>query len=131
MENAQQVRAALYVEVAKIVLAALIAFVALASTAGQRIDLENLAKGEQNSSSTEETNGKPYTAYTVKDIKALMDTLSTVRSIYTDIPKHDSMELMRKLLYASVGALPYLLLCSRGSPSEPRRYGSPLSFSVR
>lgn len=77
MENTQQVRAALYVEVAKIVLAALIAFAALAFTAGQRIDLENLAKGEQNTSRMEETNGKPYTAATVKEIKALIDTLST------------------------------------------------------
>jgi hypothetical protein len=79
MEKTKQVRAGLYVEAATIALAALIAFTVLVFTAGQRIDLENLAKGEQNTSRVEKNNGKPYTACTVKDIKALLDTLNTGR----------------------------------------------------
>lgn len=64
-------------DIPKIALAALIACVALVCTAGQKIDLENLAKGEQNISRIEENNGKHYTAYNVKDIKALLGPLST------------------------------------------------------
>jgi hypothetical protein len=53
MANTKQVRGGLYVEAATIALAALIAFAALVFTAGQRIDRENPAKGEQNTSRME------------------------------------------------------------------------------
>ena len=56
----------------RIILAALIAYAALFFTAGKNIDLENLAKGEQNTSRVELHKGIAYTAYTVKDIGALM-----------------------------------------------------------
>lgn len=57
-------------------LAALVAFSALVFTGSQRIDLENLAKGQENTSRPEEHNGTPYTASSVQDIKALIDNLS-------------------------------------------------------
>ncbi len=43
-------------------------------TATYRIDLENLAKGEQNTSRKEEFQGKTFTAFTVQDIKKIVDT---------------------------------------------------------
>lgn len=71
-ETTRDVKAGVYVEIAKIILATLIAFAALEFTAGWTIDLENLAKGKQNTSRIEMYEGIPYTAYNVKDIKALI-----------------------------------------------------------
>ncbi len=48
-----------YPEVTKVALAAFIAFVALTFTAGHKIDLENLAKGEENTSRIELYKGTP------------------------------------------------------------------------
>jgi len=42
-------------------------------TAGWRIDLENLAKGEENTSRIEFYEGDPYTAYTLKGIRKLIE----------------------------------------------------------
>jgi hypothetical protein len=72
-------------EAAGIVLAAVIAFAALLFTAGQKIDLENLAKGEQNISRVESNNGVPYTAYTVKDIKELIASRAETGAKYNNL----------------------------------------------
>ncbi len=69
-----------YPELARIVIAILIAFVAIVFTAGQRIDLENLAKGEENTSRMEQENGRPYTACTVKDIKEILDACNSEKN---------------------------------------------------
>jgi len=49
-----------------------LAYLALKLTASKEIDLQNLAKGEENTSRIELYKGKPYTAFTVTDIKALI-----------------------------------------------------------
>jgi hypothetical protein len=55
-----------------LLLAVLIAFLALTLLAGMHTDLENLAKGEQNTSRFETYKGKPFTAYTIKDLRSLI-----------------------------------------------------------
>jgi hypothetical protein len=65
------------IELVKLALATLIAFFALALTAGQQIDLENLARGDQNTSRIEYYDGLPFTAYNPKDIKSLLDEQET------------------------------------------------------
>jgi hypothetical protein len=63
------------------VAAAIIAAIALSFTAGYEIDAANLAKGDENTSRSESWDGRPYTAFTVEGIKAIIEE----RSI-ADIP---------------------------------------------
>lgn len=62
----------MYIEIIKIAFATIIALIALYATAGQDIDLENLAKGKQNILGAESYKGIPYTASSVKEIKELI-----------------------------------------------------------
>jgi hypothetical protein len=61
-----------FYDVMIILFAATIAMTALYQTAGQLIDLTNLAKGEQNTSRGEVFEGNLYTAFSVKDIKTII-----------------------------------------------------------
>ena len=60
--------------------AGLIAIALLTYASWRQTDFENLAKGEQNTSLREVFDGKPFTACTVKDIKALIDERRMTKS---------------------------------------------------
>ncbi len=61
-------------EAMPILLAIAIAIIALHLAAAPKIDLANLAKGEQNTSRLEVCDGKPYTAFTIEDIKKIVNS---------------------------------------------------------
>jgi hypothetical protein len=67
-------------EFVTLMIAMMIAFALLTYGSWEQTDFENLAKGEQNTSRREVFNGKAYTAYTVKDIKALIDECRMTKS---------------------------------------------------
>jgi hypothetical protein len=67
-------------------LAVIIAFFALTILAANKTDLENLAKGEQNTSRFEAYEGKQFTAYNIKDMNSLI----------IDREKNGSQDLLNK-----------------------------------
>lgn len=64
------------IDLAIIFCAVIIAVIALLTIAAQNIDLENLAKGDLNTFRIETFEGVPHTAYSMKDIKSLVDKRS-------------------------------------------------------
>jgi len=72
------------------VTAAILAIIALSFTAGQEIDAANLAKGEANTSRSELWDGKPFTAFKVKDIDAIINdrSVAEIPTSCTDAPHH-------------------------------------------
>jgi hypothetical protein len=68
-------------EFVTLISAGIIAFVLLTYASWKQTDFENLAKGEQNTSRGEVFENKPYTASTVKDIKALVDERRATKSV--------------------------------------------------
>lgn len=100
-------------DIAKIALAALIALIALSSSANIRIDLENLAKGKQNTARAESFNGQTYTAYTVKDIKALIDSRNA------NMGRNLSGPLRNRILWLGNSQLHYINQYQKGDHLSP------------
>jgi hypothetical protein len=93
--------------------AIVIASAGLVFTAEYRIDLENLAKGAQNSSRREELNGNPFTAYTIRDIKALADDRNIARNHNINNPS------TYRILWLGNSQLHYINQYRRGDHLSP------------
>jgi len=76
----------------------LIAFSALFFAAGQKVDLENLAKGDENTSRREDIDGKYFTALSVGDIRELLDNQTGGSSPFPS-PSHRIMWLGNSQLH--------------------------------
>jgi hypothetical protein len=100
-------------ELVALVIAIVIAFSGLVFTGAYRVDLENLAKGEYNTSRKEELDGKPFTAYTIRDIKALIDVPHAVENHNKNDP------LTYRILWLGNSQLHYINQYRQGDHLSP------------
>jgi hypothetical protein len=96
-------------------LACIIAFIVLTLLAAKKTDLENLAKGEQNTSRFETYEGKPFTAYNIKEMNLLIHDRERNRSQGLIDKKDD----LHRLLWLGNSQLHYINQFQDGDHLSP------------